>query len=184
MQVRKRHANFGLVSATRALQIVEVISNFFKENPNAGCFVHSTTISAAALKVSSSPFPFSYLSFASMSNRKPLISTLSSSFRFARSNSSVRQAVGVSFSKTPVPNPVFLLNVDPEVPSKITYVNYIPKAQLGRIDGKTWAGPVGELLGGKGGGKPESFQGVGSQVGKVEEAKKVAEETFASKTSA
>lgn len=46
-------------------------------------------------------------------------------------------------------NPIFLFNIDPEVPSKVTYANYVPKAQINKIDGKSWAGPIGELLGGK-----------------------------------
>lgn len=76
--------------------------------------------------------------------------------------------------------PIFLFNVDPSLPTKIAYLNVVPKELLKQLDGKTWAAPVGEVLKGKGGGKPDSFQGVGSEVNKekVEEAKKVAEETF------
>lgn len=76
--------------------------------------------------------------------------------------------------------PVTLINVDPEVPSKVTYVNYVPKEIKG-IDGKTWAAPLSELLKGKGGGKPDSFQGVGSEVDKVQEAVQLAESTYRSK---
>ncbi|KAL7409092.1 tRNA synthetases class II (A)-domain-containing protein [Mrakia frigida] len=74
--------------------------------------------------------------------------------------------------------PIFLLNVDPEVAGKIAYVNVVPKDLVKQLDGKTWAGPVGVVLGGKGGGKPDSFQGVGSETTKVDEAKSVASETF------
>lgn len=71
-----------------------------------------------------------------------------------------------------------MFNVDPDVPAKIAFINVIPKDMLKQIDGKTWAAPVGVVLNGKGGGKPESFQGIGSEVTKVEEGKKAAEEQF------
>ena len=74
--------------------------------------------------------------------------------------------------------PVFLLNVDPDAPAKVAYANVLPKELLAKVDGKTWAAPVGELLNGKGGGKPDSFAGVGSEVAKVDEAAKLAEATF------
>ncbi|CDZ98125.1 alanine-trna ligase [Phaffia rhodozyma] len=73
--------------------------------------------------------------------------------------------------------PVTIINVDPEVPSKVTYVNYVPK-EIKAIDGKTWAAPLSDLLNGKGGGKPESFQGVGSEVSKISEALELADSTF------
>lgn len=74
--------------------------------------------------------------------------------------------------------PVFVLNVDPDAPAKVAYANVLPKELIAKVDGKTWAAPVGALLNGKGGGKPDSFAGVGTEVTKVDEAVKLAEETF------
>lgn len=95
---------------------------------------------------------------------------------FAVAASSLKMVVGKAIKE--VNKPLFLFNVDPEVPAKVAYANSIPKETLKTIDGKTWAAPVGEILGGKGGGKPDSFSGVGSEIAKVDEAVRAAESTF------
>lgn len=48
-----------------------------------------------------------------------------------------------------VNRPLFLFNIDPELPSKVAFVNIIPKAIVPKVDGKTWAAPIATLLGGK-----------------------------------
>ncbi|KAH7923917.1 hypothetical protein BV22DRAFT_1035825 [Leucogyrophana mollusca] len=75
---------------------------------------------------------------------------------------------------------VYVFSVDTEG-GKVAHANYIPEAARKRgIDARTWASKVSEVVGGKAGGKEDGAQGVGTEVGKVEEALKVASEYFSS----
>lgn len=98
--------------------------------------------------------------------------------KLAISAASLKTLVVKATKETAGDKALFLLNVDPDAPAKVAYANVVPKATLKTLDGKTWAAPVGALLGGKGGGKPDSFSGVGTEVDKVDEAVAAAEEAF------
>ncbi|CAE6448690.1 unnamed protein product [Rhizoctonia solani] len=66
---------------------------------------------------------------------------------------------------------------------KVTHVNYIPKAVVTKeFDARVWATKISGILGGKGGGKDDSAQGVGTNVSKIAEAVKAAEDTYVSST--
>ncbi|KDN38724.1 hypothetical protein RSAG8_09274, partial [Rhizoctonia solani AG-8 WAC10335] len=72
----------------------------------------------------------------------------------------------------------YFFSADPSG-EKVTHVNFIPKAIVTKeFDARVWATKISGILGGKGGGKDDSAQGVGTNVGKTAEAVKAAEETF------
>ncbi|KAG8767542.1 Alanine--tRNA ligase, partial [Serendipita sp. 397] len=75
--------------------------------------------------------------------------------------------------------PVYVFSVDEEA-GKVLHGNYLPQsASSSGFDARSWAASVSEVIGGKAGGKPDTAQGVGTEVSKVAEAVKVAEEIFA-----
>jgi alanyl-tRNA synthetase len=67
---------------------------------------------------------------------------------------------------------------------KVAHTNFVPKAIIDKLDGKAWLEAVSKVLGGKGGGKPESATGVGSNVDKVDEAIATAKQVYADKVEA
>ncbi|KAG9050230.1 Alanine--tRNA ligase [Tulasnella sp. UAMH 9824] len=72
----------------------------------------------------------------------------------------------------------YLFSVD-EAAGKVAYANVLPAGLVSKeFDAKIWAAKVGAVLGGKGGGKPDSAQGTGTEVAKISEAMKVAEDTL------
>jgi alanyl-tRNA synthetase len=76
---------------------------------------------------------------------------------------------------------VYVFSVDAEG-GKVAHANYVSESARSRgLDARTWASKVSEILGGKAGGKEDGAQGVGVNVAQVEEALKVARETFSSK---
>ena len=65
---------------------------------------------------------------------------------------------------------LYVFSVDSGV-GKVVHVNFVPPSLKSKgLDARQWATKVSEVLGGKAGGKDESAQGVGVEVGKVEEA--------------
>lgn len=77
---------------------------------------------------------------------------------------------------------VYILSVD-EHAGKVTHGNYLPAELAGEgFDARSWATSVAEVLGGKVGGKPDTAQGVGTDISKVEEGVKVAQEVFTKAT--
>ncbi|KAI5476969.1 alanine-tRNA synthetase [Pseudohyphozyma bogoriensis] len=63
--------------------------------------------------------------------------------------------------------------------NKVVHLNFLPKAEISKeFSAKTWIQSVSAILGGKGGGKDESAQGVGSEVSKVDEAMAEAEAAY------
>ncbi|KAG8935411.1 Alanine--tRNA ligase [Tulasnella sp. 417] len=72
----------------------------------------------------------------------------------------------------------YLFSVD-EAAGKVAHANVLPAGLVSKeFDAKIWAAKVAEVLGGKGGGKPDSAQGVGTEVAKLSEAMKVAEDAL------
>ncbi|KAK0225763.1 tRNA synthetases class II (A)-domain-containing protein [Armillaria fumosa] len=70
---------------------------------------------------------------------------------------------------------VYVFSVDEEG-GKVGHVNHVPPSLKEKgADARTWASKVGEVLGGKAGGKEDSAQGVGADVLRVNEAVAVAE---------
>ncbi|KAI0793268.1 tRNA synthetases class II (A)-domain-containing protein [Abortiporus biennis] len=77
----------------------------------------------------------------------------------------------------------YVFSVDQEA-SKVAHVNYLTESARKRgLDAREWTSAVVALVGGKSGGKQEGAQGVGTDIGKAEEALKVAEEWYRSHTS-
>ncbi|KAI0045946.1 hypothetical protein FA95DRAFT_1560637 [Auriscalpium vulgare] len=62
---------------------------------------------------------------------------------------------------------------------KVAHVNHVPEAlRSNGLDARTWASKVGEVLGGKAGGKEDGAQGVGLNVEKVQDALAVAQKYY------
>ena len=62
---------------------------------------------------------------------------------------------------------------------KVAHVNHVPKAlHTPSFDARSWAATVSEVIGGKAGGKEDGAQGVGTEVGKVLDAREVDERAF------
>ncbi|KAF7376011.1 Alanine--tRNA ligase [Mycena sanguinolenta] len=60
---------------------------------------------------------------------------------------------------------------------KVAHVNYLPPSMKAKgADARVWATKVGEVLGGKAGGKEDSAQGVGTNVDQVDEAVRLSKE--------
>lgn len=69
---------------------------------------------------------------------------------------------------------VFILSVDEET-QKIMYYSRVPKELNGKgLIAKDWCQELSQLLAGKSGGNEQTAQGVGSNIGGLEEAKKIA----------
>lgn len=69
--------------------------------------------------------------------------------------------------------------------NKVAHMNALPKAEVSKaFNAKEWANGISKIVGGRGGGKDESAQGIGSEVGKVgealEEAKRLYKEAIGS----
>lgn len=78
---------------------------------------------------------------------------------------------------------VYVFSADVEG-TRVAHVNFVPPQLKSKgLEARTWADKVTLILGGKAGGKEESLQGVGSEVGRlneaVEEAKKYLHEVVA-----
>lgn len=75
---------------------------------------------------------------------------------------------------------LYVFSVDSES-GKIVHVNFVPPLLKSKgLDARQWAAKVSEIVGGKAGGKDDSAQGVGVEVGKVEEAVALAKSYFSS----
>lgn len=97
-------------------------------------------------------------------------------FNFVNGNAKILQ-IGSSHAKSLSKAIYFFSQVEDE--PKITHLNYLPKEFISKsFNAKTWSAKVSEVLGGKGGGKEDSAQGVGNQVGKIGEAIEVAKKAF------
>lgn len=69
---------------------------------------------------------------------------------------------------------------------KVAHVNFVPKDVLDRkaLDAKAWLAVVSAVLGGKGGGKPETATGVGLDAAKLPQALDAARKAYADKVGA
>ena len=75
---------------------------------------------------------------------------------------------------------LYVFSVD-SASGKVVHVNFVPPSLKSKgLDARQWATKVSEIVGGKAGGKDESAQGVGVELGKVEEAVTVAKSYFSS----
>lgn len=75
---------------------------------------------------------------------------------------------------------LYVFSVDSES-GKVVHVNFVPPSLKSKgLDARQWATKVSEVIGGKAGGRDDSAQGVGVDVGKVEEALSVAKSYFSS----
>lgn len=77
----------------------------------------------------------------------------------------------------------FVFSID-RATGKVAYSNSVPKDLVKKLDCKVWLKDVGDVLGGKGGGKPEGATGVGSKIDSVDEAIEVAKKVYAEKVEA
>lgn len=72
---------------------------------------------------------------------------------------------------------VYFFSVSPE--DRVVHLNFVPKADLSKtFTAKTWIAAVSAIVGGKGGGKDDGAQGVGSEVARVDEAITEAEKVY------
>ena len=72
----------------------------------------------------------------------------------------------------------FLISAD-QSEGKVLYLASIPKTDVSKeFNAKIWLASVADLLKGKGGGKDESGQGIGSEVSKVGEAVELAKKAY------
>lgn len=76
---------------------------------------------------------------------------------------------------------VYVISADNDA-GKVVHGNHVPAALKAKLDARTWASNVAEVLGGKAGGKEDGAQGVGSDITKVEEALKVATDYYQTAT--
>ncbi|VDB83454.1 unnamed protein product [Peniophora sp. CBMAI 1063] len=91
-------------------------------------------------------------------------------------NVKILQAVVLSAKK--LGKAVYVFSADTEG-GKVAHVNHIPESlRVPGFDGRSWAASVSEVIGGKAGGKEDGAQGVGTEVGKVQDAREVAEKAF------
>ncbi|VDB83449.1 unnamed protein product [Peniophora sp. CBMAI 1063] len=91
-------------------------------------------------------------------------------------NVKILQAVVLSAKK--LGKAVYVFSADAEG-GKVAHVNHIPEfLRVPGFDGRSWAASVSEVIGGKAGGKEDGAQGVGTEVGKVQDAREVAEKAF------
>ncbi|KAF9229045.1 hypothetical protein BS17DRAFT_792059 [Gyrodon lividus] len=91
-------------------------------------------------------------------------------------NSKILQNVVVQGKK--LGKAVYVFSVDAEG-GKVAHANYVPDAvRMDGFDARIWASKVTEILGGKAGGKEDGVQGVGVNVSEVDNALKIARETY------
>ena len=82
----------------------------------------------------------------------------------------------ITHIKTKSTKAALLISVDPSQ-QRVSHVCHVPKDLVGRgLAAKDWAAAVAEKVGGKAGGKAESAQGSGTEVGHVKEALDIAEQ--------
>ncbi|KLT44339.1 putative alanine-tRNA ligase [Cutaneotrichosporon oleaginosum] len=78
----------------------------------------------------------------------------------------------------------YIISTD-KAAGKVAHTNALPKASVSKaFDCKLWLAEVSKVLGGKGGGKPESATGVGSNLDKVDEAVAAATKMYKDKVEA
>ncbi len=77
-----------------------------------------------------------------------------------------------------VPRKAVMLMSPDEDAGKVAVMAMVPKDQQGKLKAGDWVRETVGVMGGKGGGKPDSAQGAGAEIGKVRDAIKAAE-TFA-----
>ena len=73
-----------------------------------------------------------------------------------------------------VPRKAVMLMSPDEDAGKVAVMAAVPKDQQGRLKAGDWVRETVGVMGGKGGGKPDSAQGAGSDLDKVRDAIKVA----------
>lgn len=96
----------------------------------------------------------------------------------AQGNAKILQALVAQGRK--LGKALYVFSVDAEN-GKVVHVNFVPPSLKSKgLDARQWAAKVSEIVGGKAGGKDESAQGVGVEVGKVEEAITVAKSYLSS----
>jgi len=96
----------------------------------------------------------------------------------ARGNAKILQGLVAQGRK--LGKALYVFSVDSES-GKVVHVNFVPPSLKSKgFDARQWATKVSEIVGGKAGGKDDSSQGVGVEVGKVEEAVEVAKSYFSS----
>lgn len=80
---------------------------------------------------------------------------------------------------------IYAFSVD-TASGRVAHTNYVPKAVLDRkvLDAKSWLADVSAVLGGKGGGKPESATGVGMKADKLDDAIATANKVYKDKVEA
>ncbi|KII92325.1 hypothetical protein PLICRDRAFT_37088 [Plicaturopsis crispa FD-325 SS-3] len=78
---------------------------------------------------------------------------------------------------------VYVFSVDHEG-GKVAHVNYVPPSLRPKLDARTWASTVSDILSGKAGGKEDSVQGSGTNVERVDEALDAAKKYFAKQIAA
>jgi alanyl-tRNA synthetase len=72
----------------------------------------------------------------------------------------------------------YLFSVD-KAEGKVIHINMLPKTDVSKtFSCKQWIADVSKVLGGRGGGKDESSQGVGTEIGKIQEAIEVAKKSY------
>ena len=96
----------------------------------------------------------------------------------AQGNAKILQALVAQGRK--LGKALYVFSVDAEN-GKVVHVNFVPPSLKSKgLDARQWATKISETVGGKAGGKDDSAQGVGVEVGKVEEAVTVAKSYFSS----
>ncbi|KZT19894.1 hypothetical protein NEOLEDRAFT_1123481 [Neolentinus lepideus HHB14362 ss-1] len=91
-------------------------------------------------------------------------------------NTKILQNVVVNARK--MSKAVYVFSSDPEG-KRVAHANFVSEAAKSRgIDGRKWAAAVSEVLGGKAGGKEDSAQGVGMDIGKLQDAIKTAQKFY------
>lgn len=74
---------------------------------------------------------------------------------------------------------VFAIDSSGDAP-KVAHAAFVPPELISpTFDARIWANEVSEVLGGRAGGKPDTAQGVGIELTKLEEASKLASKRFA-----
>ncbi|BFZ63647.1 Alanine--tRNA ligase [Saitoella coloradoensis] len=80
-------------------------------------------------------------------------------------------------SKNAKDKSVYLLAADATADGKVAHACIVSKDAAGKgVNAQEWSGAVSKVVGGRAGGKPDSCQGVGTEVSKVDEAVAAAEE--------
>ncbi|GAA5824475.1 hypothetical protein JCM11251_000438 [Rhodosporidiobolus azoricus] len=96
----------------------------------------------------------------------------------ANGNPKIMQS-GLNAAKT-LNKAAYFFGVTPD--NRVAHLNLVPKSEVTKeFNAKTWFAAVTEIVGGKGGGKDEGVTGFGTEVAKVDEAVKRAEEYYKEK---